>query len=420
MPRKVKDRALDSRDARSKLKPRGACYWRIVDRALHIGYRRIAGKAGTWWARHYDGAGQYTVTAIGCADDVAQANGGAVLDFWQAVERARRPMVLAAPEAFTVSVAMAEYTDWLRGRGKGAADAEIKARMILPVLGSIEVVNLTTKRLRDWLAHLAETPRRLRTAKGLKQRFDKLGTDDESVRKRRANANRVWNVLRAALNHAFREGRVASDLAWRRVKPFEGADAPRIAYLTTDKSTRLLNACDPDFRALARAALETGARYSELARVTAADFNPDASTLAIGKSKTGNPRHIVLTESGAAFFEQQAAGRAGRDLLFQKANGEPWGEGQQKARMREACERARISPAIGFHGLRHSHASLLAMGGTPMQVIAKQLGHASTKVTERNYAHFAPSFARDAIRAALPKFGAERSTVARIDRRKTV
>ena len=88
-------------------------------------------------------------------------------------------------------------------------------------------------------------------AKGLKQRSTS-SAPIRVVRKRRANANRVWNVLREALNDAFREGRVASDLAWRRVKPFEGADAPRIAYLTTDKSTRLFNACDPDFRALAR------------------------------------------------------------------------------------------------------------------------------------------------------------------------
>ena len=57
------------------------------------------------------------------------------------------------------------------------------------------------------------------------------------------------------------------------------------------------------------AALQTGARYQELARLRVADFNVDAGTLAIWQSKSGKPRHIVLTDEGAAFFEQLCAGR---------------------------------------------------------------------------------------------------------------
>jgi hypothetical protein len=40
MARKVKDKALDSREARSKLKVRGKSYWRTIERGLHLGYRR--------------------------------------------------------------------------------------------------------------------------------------------------------------------------------------------------------------------------------------------------------------------------------------------------------------------------------------------------------------------------------------------
>ena len=36
-----------------------------------------------------------------------------------------------------------------------------------------------------------------------------------------------------------------------------------------------------------RATLEAGCRYSQLARMEAHDFNPDANTIAIGKSKMG-------------------------------------------------------------------------------------------------------------------------------------
>jgi site-specific recombinase XerD len=72
--------------------------------------------------------------------------------------------------------------------------------------------------------------------------------------------------------------------------------------------------------------------------------------------------------------------------------------------MLEACKRAKISPAVSFHVLRHTHGSTLAMSGVPMGVIAEQLGHADTRMTEK-YAHLAPSYVADTIRAHFPTLG---------------
>jgi len=55
--------------------------------------------------------------------------------------------------------------------------------------------------------------------------------------------------------------------------------------------------------------------------------------------------------------------------------------------------------------LRHTYASSLAMKGVPMGVIAAQLGHSDTRMTERHYAHLAPSYIADTVRAALPSLG---------------
>jgi integrase len=71
----------------------------------------------------------------------------------------------------------------------------------------------------------------------------------------------------------------------------------------------------------------------------------------------------------------------------------------------EACKRAKIAPAVSFHVLRHTHGSLLAMQGVPLAVIAKQLGHADTRMTERHYAHLAPSYVAETIRASFPVLG---------------
>ena len=40
-----------------------------------------------------------------------------------------------------------------------------------------------------------------------------------------------------------------------------------------------------------------------------------------------------------------------------------------------------------------------------MGVIAAQLGHSDTRMTERHYAHLAPSYVADTVRAALPGMG---------------
>jgi integrase len=42
---------------------------------------------------------------------------------------------------------------------------------------------------------------------------------------------------------------------------------------------------------------------------------------------------------------------------------------------------------VNFHILRHTHGSHLAMNGVPLGVIAAQLGHADTRMTEKHYAH---------------------------------
>ena len=44
------------------------------------------------------------------------------------------------------------------------------------------------------------------------------------------------------------------------------------------------------------------------------------------------------------------------------------------------------------------------MRGVPMGVIAAQLGHSDTRMTEKHYAHLAPSYVADTISAALSDY----------------
>jgi integrase len=410
----VKHAKLESRTARSRLKRGRQPHWQaLVPGKVHLGYQCWKGdKEGRWVLRRYIGNNKYRSSTLGRADDAADANGVNVLDFDQAAAAARA--MVDSPQAkvhrLTVRQAMERYIDYKRALGQQVNDVLSRGNAhILPTLGNLVVSELTAEQLRRWLATLAAAPAQTRPKAG-KPHYKSDPEGDEAVRRRRASANRVLTMLKAALNYVFDEGHVSNRDAWgRKLKPFRDVEVARVRYLTIAESNRLINASDPEFRPLVQAALETGCRYGELTRLEVRDFNQDTGTLAIRKSKSGKPRHVVLTEEGADFFRQHCAGRAGNELMFSHANGSPWKKSEQSRPMREACEHARITPAVGFHTTRHTWASLAVMAGMPLLVVAKNLGHKNTRMVETHYGHMAPSFITEAIRASAPRYGVKAS-----------
>jgi integrase len=279
---------------------------------------------------------------------------------------------------------------------------------IRPALGHIKLAALTTEQLNRWCADLAKRPARIRTKVGAPQRHRHHGDDPDARRARRATARRIWTVLRAALQHAFDHDKVESDRAWRKVKPFRNVDTARTRYLTVAEAQRLINAADLEFRSLLQGAFLTGARLGQLAALTVSDFNPDVGTLRLRSRKgRGHERtyHVHLSEEGQTFFAHACAGKVGSDLIFTHADGRPWGRAHQLIPIREASARAKFKPAVNFHVTRHTFASHAVMNGAPLLVVARALGHSSTRMVERVYGHLAPSYEAEAIRKAAPQFG---------------
>jgi integrase len=404
MAKRVRDTLLDNRAARAKLKQRGKPYYKCIGEGLHVGYRK-GQRAGKWVVRRYAGQSSYVVETIAEADDVADADGVQILSFWQAQERAwkiaNRPQPAAGP--YKVKDAIADYLAELEGR---ASHNDTKLRLkayALPVLGDKHVDQLKAETIKNWHRDLAKAPRLLRTKRGAPKRRTKPIdlSDPEVARRRKVSANRILGQLKAALNHAFREGKAASDVEWRKVKPFSKVNRSRAAYLSIAQCKRLLNAANAEFRILARAALETGARYGELCRLRVEDYNPDSGTLHVRLSKSGDPRYVILTDDGQTFFGQLVAGRAGSEPML----GREWKPSQQERPMREACKRAKIDPPLGLHQLRHTWASHAVMGGMPLPVVARNLGHADTRMVEKHYGHLAQDYVAEAVRKHAPRFG---------------
>ncbi len=420
MARTVKNSNLHSREARRRLPAQKKPHYMLLDQGQHLGYYKGA-RGGTWLARCFVGDGRYKETRIAIADDKADADGVTVLSFSDAQKAARvwctdqlrmlDGLEPAATGPYTVRDAIADYLTWYEGRGgkSHGATKNVADVHILPTLGDIRLDRLTPKKIRDWHHEIARSPARVRRGRdGAVNHRER-----KEPRQRQATANRILTVLKAALNHAWREGKTASDEAWRRVRPFQSVDAPVVRYLSAAECKRLVNAASEKFRPLIRAALFTGCRYGELAALDVSDFNPDTDTLTIRTSKSGKPRHVVLTDEGRDFFAAQTAGREGTAPMFERADGKRWKPSQQQRPLADACKNGKITPAISFHVLRHTHGSLLAMQGVPMPVIARQLGHADTRMTEKHYALLSPDYVADTIRAHFPKLGiGEQSKVA--------
>lgn len=408
---------LDSRSARTKLPERREPYWTVISSGCALGYRRGA-KGGTWIARMRADDGKQHHDSLGAADDARDPDGLTVFSFAQAQEHARDFFSKKGREfaghdvqhqgPYTVGDALEDYFAERERRGsKGVrADRYAADARILPALRDVEVAKLTTRRVRDWLYSVERAPKLLRTRKGTEQNSVAIDTTDgNAVRSRKATANRLLTILKAALNHAFGEGKVAADEPWRKVKPYRGVDAPVIRFLSGAECVRLVNGCEGGFRDLVRGALVTGCRYGELARMAVGDFHADAGFITIRLSKAGKPRRVALPDEGRRLFAGLATGRKARDLIFQRDDDKAWGAAHQQRPIVEASRRAGIDPPATFHVLRHTYASSLAMRGVSMRVIADQLGHADTRMTERHYAHVAPSYVAEVVRAALPGIG---------------
>jgi integrase len=401
MARKVQNATLDSRTARDKLKARAKPFYvALVPGELHLGYRRRRkgrGSQGSWLSRQYlgrdaGGVGRYREQDIGFADDHLDANGTNVFTYNQAyaIAMERRADTEQSGGPLTVAGALADYFSNLKSKGRAARDAPGRiAKHVPATLGATLVRELKAKQLQEWLAGIATPP---------------PNADDETIRRRKSTANRVWTIFRAALNRAFREDEVNSDKAWRLVEPFSNVDAARTDILTVAQARRLINAAEPDFRRMIQAALSTGARYSELTRLKVKDFNVDSSTLAILRSKSAKARDVFLTDEGIKFFEQLTVGRDDNELMLRKADNTAWRSGDQSNLMRAAVKRAKI-PKFTFHGTRHTYCSLAIMAGTPLLVIAKNLGHADTKMIERNYGHLTDSHRKEEIQKGVATYG---------------
>jgi len=387
----------------------------------------MANKNGSWIAFAYQGtSGSYAERAFAQADDYSDADGEEVLTYFDAMRRVsgEAPPVRHGT-AYTIRDLIDGYVGYLEQHRKSAADARSNlTAYLIPHFGEDrQVAGLTSADFEKWQPWaLTHKPRgRLKDGKQSKQAMrDKAKargkavppsapavSKEELLRRRKSRLNRIINDVHAALEYAADTGKVSNRDAWSRLQKYRGVDQARIQWLTVEQARRLANACEPDFRRLIEVALLTGARYGELRRMLARDFDARSKTALVAESKSSKPRRLPLTDEGCRLLEELTAGKAPDDFVLVKTDGTAWQKSEQHRRVHEACAAASIVPTVTFHGIRHTFASLLVTAGVPLAFVAEALGHADTRMVSKHYAHLAPNVVHDAIRAHLPSFGVQ-------------
>jgi integrase len=282
---------------------------------------------------------------------------------------------------------------------------------ILPHIGAIPLQKLSARHL-DALYKL------------LRARGGRGGTPLRGKSVRNTHA-----LLSKAMDDALRRGHLLANPAAAVDPPARDDSVERVAW-TQDEVRRFLQTSAGDrLHAVWRLALATGARRGELLGVTW--DNVDERSVLIARqvlvrpsggrgrvyvrttTKTRRVRRVRFDEETAAALRKWKVEQDAERLAF----GPPWkrdgGLGIQAdwmvtepdggvihpdtllARWKKLVKAAGVTP-IGLHGARHSYAEIALSAGVRLDVVSRQLGHASIATTANVYSHDSDEAASEA------------------------
>jgi integrase len=258
--------------------------------------------------------------------------------------------------------------------------------------------------------------------------FLQSGSPGRSATRRRPlsplTVRHVRATLRRALNAAQRAGLVGRNAAADAAPPY--VPHRPVTYLAATDVRRLLDGTrDDPLGPLYALAVTTGLRLGELLGLAWSDVDEAAGTLTVRRSLAEAPGHrwaladpksarsrrtLPLPELAKQAIERQrrlqegdraAAGTAWQDrdgLIFTDPAGRPLDPRNASHAFQVARGRLEL-PAVRFHDLRHSAATMLLAGGVPLAVISELLGHAGIAITASHYAAIVPELRREAADA---------------------
>ena len=216
------------------------------------------------------------------------------------------------------------------------------------------------------------------------------------------NSDRTVRTYFVTLASAFETAR-----RWEQIdlNPFRKVQRPRLrelipAHLTPAELAAVLNAeSNRDLRDLYSCAVSTGMRLGELAALDWCDVD--------------FVQRVILVRNTATFTTKNRRNRTipmtvqlcGLLVARRNVSIAPYVfsfEGRRITKdiasrnFKQCITEAKLNPALHFHSLRHSFATLLVQSGVSIYAVQKLLGHSSVAMTQV-YSHLAPSDLHDAV-----------------------
>ncbi len=167
----------------------------------------------------------------------------------------------------------------------------------------------------------------------------------------------------------------------------------KIGFFTKEKAQELLELLqqreNQRLYELTTLLLFTGARFSEVARLTWSDINFNTNLIYFSSSKDGNARYIKMSNRVIEVVNSLYKNKI-NNLVIPTINGNKY----EKMPKEWQIEVDKLIPGndnankdrLTTHSLRHSHASWLAQSGVDILHIKEQLGHKKIETTMR-YSH---------------------------------
>lgn len=312
----------------------------------------------------------------------------------------------STPDGRTVGQLLDEWLSFSEGKRAAKTVAENRRKIdndIRPALGSVILIDLTTKQLDDaYTAWLKGT-----------NRPNGRALSSTSV-------HHLHAVLSAALSQAVKWGYIPEN-------PAAKASPPAITQQSTDVPTPevvgklIAKAEECNDRVMAAAislAFITGARRGELcglrwSDVTLADcvgviriersISDVDNVITVKGTKTSKGRTVPIDARSVTMLQEIRAQqevfseRTGSSLvddpyvLSQAGDGStPFEPGRLTDRFRLICGRARVR-GVRFHDLRHAHITYLIAAGIDVAAVAARAGHSQPTMTLNRYAHALPA-----------------------------
>jgi integrase len=289
---------------------------------------------------------------------------------------------------------------------------------LVPRIGAISLQKLAAPHLKDCYARLRKEPRG----------DGKPGTlSNRSIR-------HAHLVLKKALKDALRAHLVARNVAGEVDPP--KLVRPTIAFWGRDEARRFLEVAERDpYRALWQLAMHSGMRKSELLGLRWCDVDLERGVVRVRQQHTkvqGLPgqrptrhtddpktqsghRAITLPPTCVASLRAHRAtlplpldlARREQETVFTGPDGGPVVHETITHRFARLAARAGVK-RITFHGMRHTHATLLLLAGVNIKTVSTRLGHSSIQITLDTYGHVLPEMeqqAAEAIGAMLQRAG---------------